>query len=64
VVLGNSGGTTTSPAVALLVQPSATSDADGDGLPDGIEQLLASAPAIPGVNDQANTTLQLRIHLP
>jgi hypothetical protein len=64
VVVGNAAGTTASNRVVLVVLNDPLADSDGDGLPNGIEQLLATNPNAAGTTDTTNTTLQLKIHQP
>jgi hypothetical protein len=64
VIVGNATGSTPSNSAALQVAGNAWDDTDGDGLPYSIEQLLSTNPAQAGTHDAANTTLQLKIHLP
>lgn len=64
VVVSNGSGSTTSNTAALLVTNEPFADSDGDGIPNGIEQLLLTDPQNAGSSDATNASLKLKINKP
>jgi hypothetical protein len=64
VVVGNATGSTVSLPVRLMVTNEPFGDNDGDGIPNGIEQLLLSDPQTAAAADTGNGTVRLRIIKP